>query len=141
MSSTGSVQMSQGLDVLQPKSGPAYPIPCGEWDLLKAQAQRISVEPWFFRTIGSVFLGAALATFISILLGTFQGSDKSTASVVAWAVVSVTTLAGGLCMFFTHKERDVKRQRGSDLLTQMSLIEKRFERQPAQRTETTDGPA
>lgn len=128
MNEEGRFHMSQGLDVLQPKSGPAYPIPCGEWDTLKDHAKRLSIEPWFFHTLGSLLLGSSLATWISILLGTFAKPEQEKALIIAWAVVVVTVLSGGLCMLFANKERGVKRQRGSDLVTQMELIERRFER-------------
>ncbi|NQU67729.1 MAG: hypothetical protein HQ510_07295 [Candidatus Marinimicrobia bacterium] len=128
MTNDGSLHMSQGLDVLPPKSGPAYPIPCNEWDVLKTKLKQISNEPWFFHTLGSILLGAALATLITLLLGTFDNVNMQKQYIIAWAVVSVTSITGLLCMYFAHKERDVKRQRGSDLTTQMELIEERFER-------------
>ncbi len=128
MNQDGGFHMSQGLDVLQPKSGPAYPIPCGDWDALKEQIKRISHEPWFFHTLGSILLGASLATFITIILGTIDSAQHEKAHIIAWAIVAVTGLSGALCMFFAHKERGIKRQRGSDLVTQMELIEQRFER-------------
>jgi Na+/melibiose symporter-like transporter len=130
MNQDGGFHMSQGLDVLPPKSGPAYPIPCVEWDALKDHARRLSPEPWFFHTVGSILLGSSFATWITIVVGTFDKPDQAKAHIIAWAVVGVTLLSGLLCMLFAHKERDVKRQRASDLITQMDLIERRFERQP-----------
>lgn len=120
--------MSQGLDVLQPKSGPAYPIPCGEWDNLKDHVRRLSNEPWGFHTFGSLLLGSSLSTLITIVLGMFDKPDQDKAEIIAWAVVVVTLVSGVLCMIFAYKERGVKRERGSDLVTQMELIERRFER-------------
>src|SRR6266478_6052003 len=48
MTETGGFRMSQGFDVLPPRSGNAYPIPCEEWDDLKARASRLSNELWVF---------------------------------------------------------------------------------------------
>ncbi len=45
MTATGGFRMSQGLDVLPPRSGNAYPIPCEEWDVLKTRASRLANEP------------------------------------------------------------------------------------------------
>ena len=128
---TPSIQMSQGLDVLLPKSGPAYPIPCGEWDLLKDQARRFSSEPWFFHTIGSTLLGSAAATWISILLGTFESASADRARTVAWAVTAVSAISGGLALTFAHLQRKVRAQQASDLARQMELIEQRYERPAA----------
>ena len=120
--------MTQGLDVLPPKSGHAYPIPCDEWDTLKARAARLASEPWLFQSLGSLLLGAALTTFVALMLGSFDAPQQSRTSVVAWAVVAVTLISGALCMFFANKERAVQKERASDLVTQMELIERRFDR-------------
>lgn len=128
MSDNGAYHMSQGLDVLRPKSGPAFPVPCGEWDALKEQLGRLTREPWFFHTVGSTLVGAALSTLITILLGTFKEDSQAQARIGAWAVVAVTGVCGVLSLMFAHREASVSRQRASDIVTQMELIEKRFER-------------
>jgi hypothetical protein len=129
MTETGSFRISQGLDVLPPKSGNAYPIPCEEWDVLKSRASRLANEPWLFQSLGSLLLGAALTTFVTILLGSFGRPEQQGACIVAWAVVAVALISGALCMVFANKERDVQRQRASDIVTQMELIEGRFDRE------------
>ncbi len=131
MSDDRAYHVSQGLDVLRPKSGPAFPVPCGEWDSLKMQLGRLTREPWFFHTIGSILVGATLSTGIAILLGTFDHEAQAKARIVAWAVVVVTGVCGTLSLLFAHKERDVSQQRASDIVRQMELIEKRFEREVA----------
>ena len=128
MIDTTTFHVSQGLDILTPRSGEAFPIPCDEWDVLKDRVRTLSTEPWFFHTVGSVLVGACLSTFVSILLGTFAAPNQETSRVVAWAVGAVTLISGALCLFFADKERAVQRVRASDIVTQMELIEKRFER-------------
>ena len=128
MNQSGGFHISQGLDVLPPKSGLAYPISCEEWDTLKDHVKRLSTEPLFFNTFGTLLLGSALTTLITIILGTFDKPEQAHAYTIAWAVVVVTSVSGILSMFFAHRERGVRRQRGSDLVTEMELIEKRFER-------------
>ena len=71
----GKFQVSQGFDVLPPRSGNAYPIPCEEWKALKSKISKITSEPWFFHTIGSLLLGVALSSFVTILLETFSAPD------------------------------------------------------------------
>lgn len=128
MSDNSTFHVSQGLDVLTPRSGEAFPILCDEWDVLKKRIGSLSSEPWFFHTVGSVLIGACISTFVAILLGTFAASAQQTARVIAWAVVAVSLISGALCLMFADKERAVQRVRASDVVTQMDLIEKRFER-------------
>ena len=66
---------------------------------------------------------------MTIILGAFSGPDEQLAKISAWAVVAVTLISGGLCMLFANKERAVQRERASDIVTQMTLIEQRFDRE------------
>lgn len=121
-------QLSQGLEVLQPKSGQAYPIPLDEWSLLKGKIKRLTTEPWLFHTLGSLFVGAALSILVGIFIGTFQLPAQQRQLDVAWALAAVTLICGVVCLFFAHKERSVFRERANDVVAQMDLIETRFER-------------
>jgi hypothetical protein len=123
MTAPGQFQISQGLTVLPPKSGNAYPIPCDEWDALKGKCEAMSNEPWFFQSAGFLLLGAAASTFTSILIGAYS----ATSDTVAWAVVVVTAICGGLCLYFAHKEKGVERARARDVVTQMQIIERRYQ--------------
>ena len=128
MNGDSPYQMSQGLDVLRPKSGPAYPIPCDEWNLRKGKIEKLTSEPWLFHSIGFVLLGATLSTLVTILLGTFQLPAQQRALDIAWAVVAVTLICGLACLYFANKERGVHRERANDVVAQMDLIEKRYDR-------------
>ena len=127
MSDQGTFQVSQGLEVLRPRSGKAYPIPCEEWMHLKTKISKLSSEPWFFHTVGSLLLGAALTTYVSILLGTFSLPAQQRTLDIAWSVVAATTISGLFCLLFAHKERGAQRERASEVVAQMDLIEKRYE--------------
>jgi len=123
-----SYNVSQGFEVLKPKSGKAFPIPCNEWEVLKSQIEETTMEPWLFHTVGSLILGAALATFISILTGVFSPStETSIQTVIAWSIVAVCGVCGVFCLYFSHKERRVHRSKTQNVLTQMRLIEQRFD--------------
>ncbi|MHB1570445.1 MAG: hypothetical protein ACYCUI_15795 [Vulcanimicrobiaceae bacterium] len=123
-------QLSQGLDVLRPKSGEAYPIPCEEWTMLKGKIGKLTSEPWFFQSLGFLLLGVAVSTFVAIILDTFQLPAQQLALDIAWSVVAVTAICGLACLYFANKERGVHRERASDVVAQMDLIEKRYERTP-----------
>lgn len=126
MTQPSSFRMAHGLNLLPPKDDQAYPIPCGEWDLLKERIGKLSDSPWFFHTAGSILLGASATTLIAIFLGTMP-SDKPTTAIAAWAVVAVTALSGALCLLFSTRERAARRVSASEIVAQMELIEKRYE--------------
>ena len=128
MTNTGSIRMSQGMDVLQPKSGEAYPIPCQEWDSLKERIGRLGMEPWIFASLGSLFIGAALTTIITIVIGGIRGDSQGHHILIAWAVVGITTMTGLISGGFSMKERATHRERAADIITTMKLLEGRFER-------------
>lgn len=124
-----NLKLSQGLEILRPKSDKAFPIPCNEWDVLKDKIGAITTEPWFFHTSGSTLIGAALATLISIWTGAVSATSDKNALVIAWAVTLVCALVGVVCLLFAHTERKAHRTKAGDVITQMTLIEQRFERE------------
>ena len=128
MTETSNLQMSQGFEVLRPKNDKALPIPCNEWDVLKQKIDCLTTEPWFFHTTGSILVGAALATLISIWTGAVASPPGSNTLVIAWAITVTTAITGLVCLGFAHTERGVHRAKASDVVTQMTLIEQRFER-------------
>lgn len=123
-----NIKASTGFEILLPKSVQALPVPCNEWDVLRSKIEQLTTEPWFFHTAGSLFMGASLATVISILTGAVSTQNVPNALVIAWAVTVVTGLVGLACLFFANKERKTHQERASDIATQMRLIEQRFER-------------
>jgi len=132
MTENSSIQMSQGYDVLPPKTGKAYPILCEEWDYLKNNVATITERPNFYHTIGAVLLGACLSTFIAIVTGSFPNPNPETVSqklIVAWAVVAVTLIVGSICLYFAREKRKLIEKKASDVLSQMELIEKRYQTQ------------
>ncbi|MBI2175022.1 MAG: DUF3395 domain-containing protein [Candidatus Omnitrophica bacterium] len=127
MTEPGPFRMSQGYDVLQPKTGRAYPVPCDEWDFLKRKLGQVSTSPWLYHTIGSLLGGAAISTLVTILFGTFPPASSSPAIIVAWAVVAVCGICAVVCFFFADQQRKVQVVQVSDVVTQMELIERRYE--------------
>ena len=123
------IKVSQGLEVLRPRSDQAYPVPCNEWDVLRQQIEQLTTDPWVFQNAGALLLGAAAATLISIWTGAVTPSPAAPdAIVIAWAVTAVCGITGTCAVYFAHKERSVHRAKASMVVTQMKLIEQRFER-------------
>jgi uncharacterized protein YacL len=131
MSSKTPLKVSHDYALLTPKRDQAFPIPCNEWDVVRTQIEHLAMEPWLFHTLGSLLIGAALATVISIWTGAISTATVSNAIVIAWAVVAACLLIGLACLYFAHKERKVHRSNASNVVTQMRLIEQRFEREAA----------
>jgi hypothetical protein len=127
MTGTSPIRMSQGYDVLPLKTGKAYPIPCDEWNFLKQKLERITDTPWKLHTFGSLLLGASASTLITVLTGALPSAQNSNTVVVAWAVVAVTAICGAVCLHFADRERRMHRVEASDVVTQMELIEKRYQ--------------
>jgi hypothetical protein len=130
MTEKSSIQMSQGYDVLPPKTGKAYPILCEEWEYLKRKVRSISEKPNVYHSIGFLLFGACISTVIAILTGSFPNPDPNTLSprlVIAWAVVAVTLLVGSICMYFAKEQSKVNQMKASDVLSQMDLIERRYQ--------------
>ena len=136
MSSPNPFSISQGLEVLQPKSGPAFPIPCAEWEQLITRLTSVSHPPVRFETGGSILGGASLSTLITILTGTFSGNGL----VVAWAVVVVTGICGGAMYWLGSEHRKVQHLSVRDIIQQMRNIDQRYER-PDHPTASIAGPA
>jgi hypothetical protein len=105
------------------------PIPCNEWDFLKNKIGQLAAEPWFFQSAGSTFIGAALATAISVLTGSVAGASAPNALFIAWTVVAGSLFTGSVCLFFAHKERKIHKIKANEVVTHMNLIEQRFERE------------
>ena len=130
MTENSSIQMSQGYDILPPRTGKAYPILCEEWNYLKSNIETITEKPNIYHTIGSVLLGACLSTLIAIITGSFPNPDPSNTStklVIAWSVVMVTLIVGVICLYFAREKRKLIEKKASDILSQMELIEKRYQ--------------
>ncbi|MGJ4729100.1 hypothetical protein [Luteimonas sp. SDU101] len=125
-----SFQMSQGYQVLAPKSGKAYPIPCEEWKLLKEKISRISDEPWLFHTLGSALIGMAFSAALPIVSQAFQLPEQQRSLDVTWMVLICTGLLGIGCLLLAQKQRRIARERASDVSAQMQVIEQRYESAP-----------
>ena len=116
-------KISQGFEVLQPKSGKAYPVPCEEWNFLKKKIDNISFSNDFYNDGGWALIGIAMSTFGSILLGAYSSINV----VIAWAIVGVTSISGILCLYFASQMKKMKKVNASDITKQMEIIEKRYE--------------
>lgn len=124
---TPNVKISQGYEVLTPKQDRSYPIPCTEWDFLKNQIDKTSATPWLLQNIGSVFLGASLATLSAILIGAVPSASGTGLLSLAWVIFVACLFVGLVCYVCAHRESGIRRSHSIDVVKQMEMIELRFE--------------
>lgn len=125
--SSENIQISQGLEILVPKGGPAFPIPCSEWHFLKNKLKEISRPPRLFQSLGFVSLGASLSTFINLLIGAFPSTPSAKAT--AWAVVAVTAVCALVLLCSANQQRKLLEDNAvTYVVKQMELIEERYDR-------------
>lgn len=129
--SDSNIKISQGFEILPPKSGAAYPISCDEWQYLKEKISAIANHYPVFDTIGWLLIGAALSILIQKITGPAPPSNDAKMAVVARDWIIGLSVCGILCLWFAWRERKAVRVKANDVVAQMNLIEKRFE--PAQR--------
>ncbi|MGB5853410.1 MAG: hypothetical protein WBG85_14085 [Rhodanobacter sp.] len=126
----GSFQMSQGYEVLPPRSSKAYPIPCDEWDLLKNKISKATNEPWFFHTLGSALVGMALSALLPIVTNAFKLPEQQQSLNITWLVLICAGAIGIACLYFAHRQRGMNRERAADVAAQMQVIEQRYQSAP-----------
>jgi uncharacterized BrkB/YihY/UPF0761 family membrane protein len=121
-------QLSQGYDVLQPKSGKAYPILCEEWNYLKEKIKSIAYNINYFLEIGVALVTISISTFITIITGAIQQptETKPHIEIIAWSVVIIALVCGIAFLLFAIEKEKIKKVHASDIVSQMELIEKRF---------------
>lgn len=124
---TDPFHISTGLDILPPKAGKAFPIPCDEWEFLKAKLKRVTAAPMGYQEAASLFSGVSLSTLVTIWTGAFVPSPQSQAKIVAWAVVAVSGIVAIACYFFARKEKSLKADYVQEVITQMEIIERRYD--------------
>lgn len=131
VSRSGNFSVSQDLEILLPKSGRAYPVPCAEWQYLKKKLRKVSRPPWILPALTSLFLTASLTTLIAIVVGGVNAGQNERGLVVAWAVVATTGGIGLVCLAFSIKQHRMDKTQVSEVVEQMDLIEQRFEQEGA----------
>ncbi len=130
MSEDSAFKLSQDYELVLPQKKRAYPILVEEWEHLKTRISNISDEANIYYTIGSVLLGIAGSAFITAL--TFnepvgKNGHMPFAILVAWSVCVGCTFCGCLTFYFGTRQKAIQHATASDVIQQMSLIERRYE--------------
>lgn len=115
----GNLQLSQDLEILTPKSGKAYPVPCDEWCFLKDKLSSVANQPWILPALSFLLLGISLTTIISILLGGVASGPSGNGIIIAWAVLVTSGLVGIACLCLSIKQYKMNRTQVSEVVRQM----------------------
>jgi hypothetical protein len=141
MTEKGGFRVSQDYAILEPKSGPAFPIPCEEWERLKSRLKKVSSPPWLYEACASVLAGISLTMLVNILTDMLPDPKiHPNASVVAWAVFVGSGVLAMAFFGFSVVGRRMRNVYVSDVIGDMELIEKRFvtAEQPTNGTQSGD---
>lgn len=124
---SNSFQYSQNLVVIPARETRGIIIAKKEWDFLKSQIDDLDFDPVFFQNASSILLGAALATLISIVTGAISDANIKDATLIAWGIFIICLVCGAMSAYFALKEREISRTKADSIITQMKLIEEKFE--------------
>jgi len=127
-----SHKISQRYDVLSPKSGKAYPIPCDEWTSLKNEIGKLSYQLNIWLELGFAFVGVTLSTLVIIILSsqvTTAASSRTSPSPfsVHWVVVGMSLFVGIVCIVLGCQKENIKKTKAEAIVGQMEMIEKRYQ--------------
>lgn len=123
-------KMSQDYELIPPKKKRAYPILVEEWEHLKKKIGNIRDDANLYHTVGSILLGIAGSAFVTALtldLPKVNEDQIALPIIIAWFIFLSSLICGGLSLFFGHNQRQVQKASATEVIQQMSLIEKRYE--------------
>jgi len=124
MNVKNNFNVSQEFEIIPHQKGKAYPIGVKEWDYLKTKIKSVNIDINTFHTVGYLLLGASGSCLITIIATNFT-DEKS--KYLCWAFFGVTLICGLLSIFFAKDKHKQESTKPNEIITQMELIESRFE--------------
>jgi hypothetical protein len=117
-------KFSQDYELIPPQKQRSYPISTSEWNLIKKKISEVKDNFNFWQTLGSLLIGAAFSTLITVLINDFK-SDKNLW--ICWGVLLVTAISGSLSYYFGFIYQKIQNKSKDDVIDFMSIIEERFQ--------------
>ncbi len=117
-------KFSQDYELIPPQKQRSYPISTSEWNLIKKKISEVKDNFNFWQTLGSLLIGAAISTLITVLINDFK-SDKNLW--ICWGVLLVTAISGSLSYYFGFIYQKIQNKSKDDVIDFMSIIEERFQ--------------
>lgn len=118
--------VSQELEIIPIQKGKAYPIGVKEWKFIKEKVGAIKIVVNHFHSIGFLLLGASASCIITIIATEFK---EDFSRYFAWAFFAVSLIGGLLSLFFARDKHKQESAKPKEIVSQMDLIESRFETQ------------
>ena len=124
MSNQSNFNISQEYEIIPHQKGKAYVISVKEWEFLKEKVKNIKIEINELYTIGYLLLGAGISCLISIFATDFK---NDTYKYLVWIIFGLCILGAIISLIFSKKIHKIEKSKPSEVVTQMELIESRFE--------------
>lgn len=142
MAETSGFQMSQDIEVLGFRRLQVCLVAVDEWSRLKKRVLALEERGPInraiaFRSGGSLLVGAALSTLISLFAGSFPTHE---ARVAAIAAVVVTAICGAVLFYAGVGEQNQEKLSAAHVGELMELIEARFSRTSEEARQSTRPP-
>jgi hypothetical protein len=125
MKGQNNFNVTQEFEIIPHQKGRAYTISVKEWVFLKTKINDIKIEINNFYSIGFLFLGAGASGILTVIVTDFK-SDLSS-KYITWSFLIISVLIGLLCLFFARDKHKAESIKPKEVLSQMELIESRFE--------------
>jgi hypothetical protein len=124
-----SFNISQDYEILPPKKDKACPIPKIEWEYLKERIRKIGNIFNIYHASGAILLGFSGSAFINLFTNDFpiENNDMSAKFITCLAIAILTLIIGGMSFYFGKQQKKVQSVASDDIITQMEIIEKRYE--------------
>jgi len=119
-------QYSQDFEVVPTRPEKVYTIKCTDWNRIKDKMSKIG-SPWLYPAAGSVMLGSAITTLITIVLGTFDVATMHHTRMIAWCIFFTTGSIGLMCLHIANQEYTIALEKARDIVKQMNEIEESFD--------------
>lgn len=114
------------LNVLPPRNGAAYPVPCDEWERLVSGLRKVQSSTTWPAILSSVFSSGALATGVNIISGVYEQAPYQL--VVAWSATIVCFVLALALAAVQRMSSRIKKDTVEGFVMQMEAIGARFER-------------
>ena len=116
--------VSQEFEIIPHQKGKAYPIGVKEWDFIKKKINEINIEINNFHSICFLLLGASLSCFITVIAADFK---EDSYKYLTWAIFGISLIGGILSIYFSNDKLKQESAKPKEIVSQMELIESRFE--------------
>ena len=116
--------ISQDFEIVPHQKSKAYPISVKEWCFIKDKIKAIKIEVSNFHAIGYLLLGACASCLVTIIATDFKDDSSK---YFCWALVCITLICGLLSIYFARDKQRRESAKPQEVITQMDLIEARFE--------------